>query len=66
METLVVQFVDTAPGENNNINADQVMLLLSKCFPDDALNAVPLHRQTHIALGDDQPQTGMRQRVMSG
>ena len=66
VQGLVVQFICTASGQYYDINALQMALLHSECFPNDTLYAIALDSQTHIFFGDNQSPSGMVSAIAVG
>lgn len=66
LKLLIVHLVQASSGQHDDVQIAELMLLQAKSFPHDTLYSISLHGQTHIFLGDNQPQSGLMLLVMDG
>lgn len=63
---LVIQLVEAAPCQYHRIETRQAVLLQTKTFPGDSLDAVALHREFGIFFGDHQAQSWVGSAIGRG
>ena len=62
----IVYFAEPFPGDEDQIEAAQAVLIQTEGISDDPLDAIALDRKLDALLADDQPQTGMVEPIGMG
>lgn len=58
-DAVIIQLTQTGSGEHHHVQYWQICLPVPERFPDLALDPVSLYRLSHMALGDNQPDSGV-------
>lgn len=66
VQGVIIQLLDPSPGQYDDIHRGQAVLLKTRGFPDQSLDAVAINGTANVFLAHDQSETRMAQLIGCG